>query len=123
MSADLIRSFGAPHKVFRDKNKEARVKGKRIDDVWDELSIFMSVQPLRADEIVEDSNERNAQGIKIYSFDELKTVDVNGQFKADRVEYIGEVFEVTKVDKYLNNQMELVHYRAHAFKVNKERVK
>lgn len=123
MSAALIRSFGANRTVLRDINKEARLKGKRLPDKWQSLTVFMSVQPLRADEIVEESNERNAHGVKIYSFVELKTADMDAQFKADRVEYLGDTFEVTKVDKFVDNRMKLVHYRSHAFKINKARDK
>lgn len=123
MSLALIQRFGNPHNVLRDTNKEVRIKGKRSPDVWETISIILSVQPLKPDETIEASNERNTQGIKIYSFDELKSVDVNGQFKADRVEYLGDIFEVIRVDKYLDNKRKLVHYRSQALKINIERDK
>ena len=123
MSAALIRSFGANRDILRDINKESRIKGKRVDDKYIKICVFMSVQPLRPNETLEESNERKAHGIKIYSFVELKSVDVDGQFKGDLVEYLGETFEVTKVDKFVDNRMNLVHFRSHAFRINKVRSK
>ena len=126
MSAALIRSFGQNVTVMRDTNIEARVKGKRVDDIFQPVSMIASVQPQSPDEIrqaVGESSERNTHGIKLYSFDELKTVDVEAQFKADVVLYQGDEFEIVKVDKYVDNKMKLVHYRSFAQKVNKLRFK
>lgn len=121
MSQALIKAFGANRTVRRDTNKETRVKGKRVDDVWETISVFASVQPMRADEIVEESNERNAAGVKVYSFDELKTTDTVNQFKADQIEFGGEWFEVVQVHKHLDNKMNLVHYKSICLKINIER--
>ena len=126
MSASLIRSFGQTVTVMRDTNKEARVKGKRVDDVYAPVTMIASVQPQTPDEIrqaVGESSERNTHGIKLYSFDELKSVSVEDQFKADVVLYQGDEFEIVKVDKYVDNRMNLVHYRSFAEKVNKLRFK
>lgn len=120
-AADLISSFGENYTVFRDLNTEQTLKGKRVADKWQTLTFLMSIQPLREDEIQEDSNERNSDGIKIYSFDELKVVDQATGLKADVVSYLGDEFEVRKVAKYREPQSGLIHYRSQAFKLNKAR--
>lgn len=125
MSLSLIRSMGQTITVLSDKNPEVRVRGKRVADVWTSRQITASVQPMQGDEIQQElgaSAERNSDGVKVYSFDELKTVRVQGGFKADRVEYLGEIFEVVKVQKFIDNRMNLVHYKSICVKVNLPRV-
>lgn len=127
MSLSLIKSMGRIDlEVKRDANKEARVKGRRVADVWDTFCIVASVQPMSADEIRQEvgaSAERNSDGIKVYSFEEIKTVDVAAQKKADRVVYLGEEFEAVRVFKHLDNRMRLVHYKSICQKVNRVRVR
>jgi hypothetical protein len=126
MSASLIRAFGQTITVSRDTNVEAHVKGKRVDDIFTTFDIIASVQPAKPDEIIQgigESAERNTQMLKVYSFEELKTVEIDAQLKADRISYLGEEFEVVQVDKQIDNRMNLVHYKSMAVKVNIERFK
>jgi len=123
MSAALIRRKGAQRNVRRDKNGETFIKGKRQPDLRKTICVFASIQPLKPNEIIEESNERNTQGIRIYSFDELRTVNTKTQFKADIVEYLGDDYEVMKVDPWQDNRQRLVHYKSMAFKVNPARSK
>ena len=122
MSASLIKRFGQKITVKRDKNPEMTIKGKRVDDVYEDFIITASVQPIRPDEIVEDSvgAERNRQAIRLYSFDELRVNNEKLKLKADIVVYQGENYEVRQVDKWVDNKMKLVHYKSVAFLINKE---
>ena len=118
----LIKRFGQPITIQRDTNVESRLKGKRVEDIRKSFVITASVQPFDPDETVEESpgSERNRHGIRLYSVEELKVVDVEGQFKADWVEYDGEVFEVIRVSKWVRNNRTLQHYKSIAFKLNEQ---
>lgn len=122
MSAALIKRFGQTVQIKRDKNPEVTVKGKRAPDVYDTFEVKASVQPLKPDEVIEESvgSERNTQGIKVYISQELKTVDTKARLKPDIIVYQGEEYEVRQVDKWVSNQMSLQHYRVFAFLKNKE---
>jgi hypothetical protein len=124
-AANLIKRFGQNVVVKRDTNPEARVKGKRVDDIRTEFTIIASVQPAQPDEVLDESpgNERNSAAIKLYSFDELKAAEVENQLKSDLVVYLGEDYEVQQVDKWIDNKRNLVHYKSIAFKVNIRRNK
>ena len=126
MSASaLIKRFGQKVTVLRDTNPETRTKGKRDPDVYTAFVITASVQPFDPDETIEEGpgGERNRHGIRLYTTNELKSVDVENKLKADMVQYLGDTFEVTRVSKWLNNKRHLTHYKAIAFKVNSKGVK
>ena len=120
----LIEKFGQEIKVFRDSNEEATLKGARVADTWKQFKIKASVQPMEPDETVEEDpgGECNKHGIRLYTSTELRVV-IEGKFKADRVEYDGELFEVVKVEKWVRNKRFLTHYKAMAFRVNNEGIK
>lgn len=121
-AAQLIKRFGEPLTVFRDKNAEKTIKGVRVPDKYEQFVIIASVQPLRPDEIVEEArgSERAAFGIKVYSTEELRSVNVGGGLKADIVEYHGQNFEIKGVDKWIGNKRNLGHYVSTAMRINKE---
>ena len=126
MSANLIRRFGQPITRKRDTTPETRVKGKRVPDVFEEATITASVQPMRPDEIVQAlgaSAERNRDTVKVYSFELLKTIDVNAQLKADRIIYGGDEYECIGVSKYQDNKRRIEFYKSVCAKINVERVK
>jgi len=117
----LITRFGQKIKVYRDINPEKTLKGKKAPDQVETLEIMASVQPFQPREIVEEEigSERASDAIKIYSDIQLKIIDENKRMNADLVEYDGEMYEVRKVDKWQKNMMNLNHFKAIAFKVNK----
>ena len=125
MSTTLIDHFGQDITVKRDTNVEQRVKGKRIPDVYETLTMKASVQPMDSDETIEESPgaERNRDGIRLYTVEELKSVNVSGQLKADIVTYLGEDFEVVRVNRYILHNCNLPHYKSFALKVNEDLIK
>jgi len=121
-AASLIKKFGQTITVKRDTNPESTVKGRRVDDIYKTFTMIASVQPMEPDDIVEDEvgSERNKMGIKIYSSQELVTINNPKRTKADIVVYQGEEYEVRKVDKYILNRRSLAHYRSLAMLMNKK---
>lgn len=118
----LVTRFGQKVKVYRDINPEKTIKGKKAPDQFEVFEIIASVQPFQPRELVEEEigSERMSDAIKIYSDKCLKTVDEKLRKNADMVEYNSELYEVRKVDIWQKNKRTLVHYKAVAFKVNKE---
>lgn len=117
----LISRFSQKLKVYRDINPEKTIKGKKAPDKVELLEIMASVQPFQPKEIVEAEigSERASDAIKIYSDVKLKILDEEKRMNADLVEYDGDMYEVRKVDKWQKNMMNLSHYKAVAYKVNK----
>lgn len=113
-AARLIKKYGQKVTVKRDKNAEAFLYGKRIEDEFNIFTITASVQPLRPDEVVDESqgSERNRHAVRLYTSVELKTVDEKNGFKADIIVYRGDEFEITQVDDWTENKRTLQHYKA-----------
>lgn len=118
----LITRFGQSLKVYRDITPEKTVKGKKAPSEFEMFTVFASVQPFQPREIVEEEigSERVKDAIKIYSDKPLRGVDEVNRLSADLVEYEGDMYEVRRVDKWTKNFMTLNHFKAVAFKVNKE---
>lgn len=118
----LITRFGQTITVYRDITPEKTIKGKKAPNEFEMFNIFASVQPFQPREIVEEEigSERVKDAIKIYSDKPLRVVDEANRLSADIVKYEGEMYEVRRVDKWTRNFMTLNHFKAVAFKVNKE---
>lgn len=118
----LITRFGQKITVHRDINPEKTSFGKKTVDKFETFEVMASVQPFQPREIVEEDigSERMSDAIKIYSDKPLRAIDEKNRLNADLVDYDGEVYEVRKVDKWQKNMMNLNHFKAIAFKVNKE---
>lgn len=118
----MMAKFGrvAEYTVMRDKNGEVRVKGKRQPDVYEEFKISASIQPMGADEVLDESvgSERNRHGIRIYSDVPLKVADPKTGFKSDIIIFRGEKFEIQKVEDWTHSNLSLKHYKSMAMLKN-----
>lgn len=114
--------FTKTYTIKRDRNVEQTVKGKRVDDVWDEFTITASVQPLRPDEVLDEApgGERNRHGIRVYSSVQLLTGDQRTGKKADRIVFNGEEFEVQTVEDWTQHSLSQKHYKSTAMRINSD---
>ena len=108
--------------VLRDQNDEKRIKGKRIADQWSKFTILASIQPIRPDEVIEESPgaERNTHGIRIYTKTELNTVNEKTGRKADIIIYKGDTFECQQVDSWDTHNLSLKHFKVVAVETNEK---
>lgn len=122
MNLGLITAFGQRHKVWRVRGHSVFEYGKKLPDKFFSFVIMASIQPLEADQTVEEEvgAQRDKHGVKIYTTTELKVADEKKGTRGDIVEYMGEKFEVRKVDRYQLNRVSLMHYRCEAMKLNED---
>jgi len=116
------RKFTKQYEVMRDKNVEQTVKGKRVADVWDTFTIRASVQPLRPDEVLDESpgGERNRHGVRVYSNTRLLTGDQRTGLKADRIIINDEQFEVQTVEDWTQHSLRQKHYKSTCWRINSD---
>ena len=116
IGAQFLKSYT----VKRDKNGEKTVKGKRVKDVWTDLSIRASIQPMSGQELQDEAvgGERVKDGIKIYTTDKLYAARAKKKFKADRICYNDELYEVQTVADWTSHSLCQKHYEYRAVNVN-----
>lgn len=122
MSLSLITRFGQSHLVYRVRTASTFIKGVRQTDKYDQLTIVASIQPYVPRETVEEpiGQQRDRHGVRIYTSTELKAVDEKAGKRGDIVVYMGEKYEVRKVDLWQLNKMTLQHYECLAMRVQEE---
>lgn len=82
-----------------------------------EVSVMVSVQPLKATEMEAlPEGRRSARAVKIYSSVELFMADQKYGQQADQFDWLGRRYEVVASDAYQCNVIN--HYRAYAVEVN-----
>jgi hypothetical protein len=111
-----VSSFRKPISVKRTEPGHYGDDGNWVDGAETTLTIYMSVQPLRVDEMdALPEGRRNSRAVKIYSDDELLPAEQTTGQNADFITWQGKQWEVIGCDPY---QMGVIsHYKSLAVEV------
>lgn len=83
--------------------------GTYIPANTEQLLVLGSVQPMTADELVSiPEGDRTRERYRFYSIKALKNAKVSKLQKGDRIDIDGELFEVEKVEHWLNHGKAIV---------------
>ena len=112
----MIRRWNTLINVLRSARGEY-IKGEFKDSETQKMVICANVQPFDYRQLIrEPQGRRIRDAIRIYS--EEKLIPQNDGIAADRVEYLGNVYEVYQVKAYLNTSLR--HFKSIALLMNAE---
>lgn len=111
-----MSSFRKPFPVKRTEPGDYDDGGNWVEGSETNLTLYMSIQPLRVDEMdALPEGRRNSRAVKIYSGDELYPAEQTAGQNADFVTWQGKQWEVIGCDPY---QMGVIsHYKSLAVEV------
>ena len=111
-----MSSFRKPIIVKRTGQGDYDADGVWVEGIPAELSVRMSVQPLRMDEMdALPEGRRSSRAVKIYSDTELLPAEQTSGQNADQVRWQGKQWEIVGCDQYLMGV--IPHYKALAVEV------
>lgn len=84
------------------------------------LSAVASIQPLKANEILQlPEHRRTSEVVKMYLLTPVRTSDEKNQLAADRIKHDGKIFEVIAVEQW-SIGTDLPHYKVMCAKMDGE---
>ena len=111
-----MSSFRKPIIVKRTGQGDYDAGGVWVEGIPAELSVRMSVQPLRMDEMdALPEGRRSSRAVKIYSDTELLPAEQTSGQNADQVRWQGKQWEIVGCDPYLMGV--IPHFKALAVEV------
>ena len=111
-----MSSFRKPITVTRTGQGDYNADGVWVEGIPAELSVRMSVQPLRMDEMdALPEGRRSSRAVKIYSDTQLLPAEQTSGQNADQVMWQGKQWEIVGCDPYLMGV--IPHYKALAVEV------
>ena len=111
-----MSSFRKPITVTRTGQGDYNDEGVWVEGIPAELSVRMSVQPLRLEEMdALPEGRRSSKAVKIYAESQLLPADQGARQNADQVTWQGKQWEIVGCDPYLMGV--IPHFKALAVEV------
>ena len=117
MDAGLIEDFGEMISVKRQVTSQEVVNGHIQQGQYTELQVLASVQPMRGQELVMlPEADRLKSNYKVYSTQELKTINPVAKTGSDVITYQDTAFEIVAVERWVLD--DYVYYKSIARRID-----